>query len=150
MKNVILIIAAMEDVELDYLKSKMKNLKKIEYKNIYFYEGKMFDENVIICISGIGTINAAISLTIAIEKYNPKIIINEGLSGGYTQKIKRGEIVIGEDVVDITSMEYIGNGDYDITTFLHGEKNRLIIPKADDKIVEFIKQNFNDENLHFR
>ena len=154
MKDVILIIAAMEDVELDYLISKLKNLKKIEYKHVFFYEGNMFDKNIVFCVSGIGTINMAVALTIAINKYNPKIVINEGVSGGYTKDIKKEDIVIGIDAIDITSMEHTGTGntleDYTITTFLYGEENRLIIPKADEKLIDFIRKNFSDENLHFR
>ena len=102
MKDVILIIAAMEDVELDYLISKLKNLKKIEYKHVFFYEGNMFDKNIVFCVSGIGTINMAVALTIAINKYNPKIVINEGVSGGYTKDIKKGDIIpaIREDRID--------------------------------------------------
>lgn len=75
------------------------------------------------------------------------------LHGGYTKDIHKGDIVIGIDAINITSVEPKGEGknieDYEITTFLHGEENKLIYRKADKKLVEFIKEKFKDDNLHF-
>lgn len=94
MKENILLIGAMEDVELDYLISKLENLQNTNYMGFNFYKGTMFGKNIVICSCNIGTINAAAAMTIAIEKYNPRVIINNGLSGGYTSQIKKGEIVV--------------------------------------------------------
>lgn len=79
MEKTILIIAAMEE-ELNYLKAKLNNEKEMEYKGTKFFEGKLFNKKVILCEASIGLINAAFSTTIAIEKYNPNIIINIGLA----------------------------------------------------------------------
>lgn len=79
MGKTILIIAAMEE-ELNYLKTKLNNEKEMEYKGIKILEGELFDKKVILCESGIGLINATFSTTIAIEKYNPNVIINIGLA----------------------------------------------------------------------
>lgn len=153
MQKDILIIAAMEDVELDYLKSKLNNLKKTEYKGFIFYEGNMARKDVVLCTSKIGLINASICTAIAIEKYNPKIIINEGVSGGYTNEASRGKVVIGLDAINITSVECKDTGnslkDYEITTFLHNEENKLIPQKADEKLVNFIRENFKKEDFIF-
>ena len=90
----ILLVGAMEDVELDYLKSRLNISKEVNYKGFNFYEGTIFEKKIVICACNIGTINAATAITIAIEKYNPRVIINNGLSGGYTKEVKKGEIVI--------------------------------------------------------
>lgn len=79
MEKTILIIAAMEE-ELNYLKAKLNNQKEMDYKGIEFSRGKLFDKKVILCKAGIGLINAAFSIAIAIEKYNPNVIINIGLA----------------------------------------------------------------------
>ena len=153
MEKDILIIAAMEDVELDFLKNKLNNLKNNEYKGFNFYEGKIAEKDVVLCTSKVGLINASISTTIAIEKYNPKIIINEGLAGGYINETDRGKIVIGIDAINITSMECKGEGtsleDYEITTFLHNRENELIPQKADEMLIKFIKEKFKKENFIF-
>lgn len=153
MENRILIIAAMQDVELNNIINKLNNLKKTKYKGFNFFEGEIFEKKIVICESKIGLINAAIAGTIAIEKYKPKIIINEGLAGGYSEEIKRGEIVIGEEAINITSLEYKGKGDtledYEITTFLHNEENKLISQKADINIIKKIKKYTKKYNIHY-
>lgn len=149
----ILIVAAMEDIELNYLKTKLQEFKEIEYRSFKFIEGKISGKDVVICKSNIGLINTAICLTIAVEKYSPSIIINEGLAGSYSRDIHTNDLVIGIDAINITSMEYKGNGnsieDYEIINFLHGEENKLIRRKADEKLVGFIKEKFPKYNLHF-
>lgn len=153
MKSPILVIAAMEDVELNYIKREIENINKIEYAGFTFYEGLLCDKDVVICVSNIGLINATAALTISIEKYKPSIIINQGLAGGYTRDVHKGEIVVGTDALNITSMECKGEGkkieDYEITTFLRNEGNRVIKENASSKVLEFIKNNFEDKKLHF-
>lgn len=40
--------------------------------------------------------------------------------------------------------------DYEITTFLHNEENRLIRQKADNNIIELINQKLKTESINFR
>lgn len=94
MERPILIVAAMEDVELEYLITKLENARKREYKSFKFFEGKINGNEVVICTSNVGLINSGIATTIGIEKYNPRIIINEGVAGGYIETIHKGDIVI--------------------------------------------------------
>ena len=94
MKSRIAIIVAMEDVEADYLKINLGSYKEEVYNGFKFLVGEIANKEVVICVSNIGLINAAIGTTITIEKYKPSIIINEGLAGGYTSDTKKGEIVV--------------------------------------------------------
>ena len=75
----VLIIGAMEDVELGYLITKLSNCKEKNYKGFCFYEGELVGTRAIICTSGIGLINASICTTIGVQMYNPDFIINIGL-----------------------------------------------------------------------
>lgn len=68
MNKPILVIAAMEDVELDYIESKMEDLNKVKYKGFSFFEGKLLGEDVVLCESKIGLINSAVSVTIRDRK----------------------------------------------------------------------------------
>ena len=143
----ILIIAAMEDSELEFLEEKLNNAKKIENKICTLYEGEILGNPVVLCASNIGIINAGASLTLAIEKYKPKAIINEGLAGGYGENIHTGDIVIGLDAVNITSYEAekrrLGEGinEYkDLVNFFIGEENHLAPQKANQKLVELARE----------
>lgn len=146
-KEPILVVASMEDVELDYLKEKLEDIKIEKNEICTFYEGTMFGKDVVLCFSNVGTINAAASITFGAKKYAPKVIINEGIAGGVGEKIHVGDIVIGTEVIHINSLESKkrerGEGtnldDYEITTFIYGEDNRLICPKSDEKLLELAK-----------
>ncbi len=80
MNKPILIIAAM-DVEFDLLKDKLQNLKISKINKYDFYEGTIENYPVVICNCLIMSINAAIATTLAIQKYDPLVIINEGTAG---------------------------------------------------------------------
>lgn len=156
MEKPILIIAAMEDSELEYLKQKLKNMKMKKNNICTFYEGKIFEEPVVLCCSNVGIINAAASITLGIEKYNPKVIINEGTAGGYGDDVHKGDIVVGTEIINITSLESKskkkGEGtnleDYELTTFIYGEKNHLITQKASEELIQKLK-NIKRKNIHF-
>lgn len=154
----ILVIAAMEDVELENLKEKLNNLKKLENEVCTFYEGEMFENPVVLLASHIGIVNSTAAITLGIEKYNPKIIINEGTAGGYGKNIHIGDIVVGKASVNITSMETAkrkqGEGSnlnsYELTTFLRGEENRLVYKNADKSLIEATKKvEYNEGKVHF-
>ena len=155
----ILVIAAMEDAELNFLKDQLLSAKRIENKICTFIEGEIFGKNVVLCASNIGTINAAASLTLAIEKYNPKAIINEGLAGGIGNKVHTGDIVVGLDVINITSYESekrkLGEGinEYnDLVSFIIGEENHLVPQNANSKLIELAKKislSMEEKQVHF-
>lgn len=65
-----------------------------------------------------------------------------------------GAIVICLDAINITSMECKGEGssiyDYEITTFLHNEENRVLRQKADSSLIDKIKSSFSDKRIFYR
>ncbi len=92
------IIVAMEK-EVALLKSKMNNLKIHQICNIKFYEGNFNNNKVIFAIAGIGKVNAAITTILLIEHFNPYLIINTGIAGGYQKDLKPLDIVVADKVV---------------------------------------------------
>ena len=159
MNRPILIIAAMEDAELNILKDKLNNVERIENKVCTFIEGEMFGKQIVLCASDIGLINAAASLTLAIEKYNPIAVINEGLAGGYGENVHTGDIVVGLDAINITSYETdkkkLGEGirqENELVNFLIDEKNHLVPQNGDKKLIALTKEvvkNMNGQIIHF-
>ncbi len=154
-----LVIAAMEDVELNYIKKQLENLKKIEDKICTFYEGIIKGENIVLCESNVGLINTAMSLTHAIEKYKPKVIINEGIAGGCEETIHKKEIIIGTQAINITSIDTTkknkGEGidieGYTLATFKKNDDNNEVIEqKANEKLIELAKKIAGeDKKIHF-
>lgn len=58
-----------------------------------------------------------------------------------------GDIVVGTEAINISSMECGGVGDkisdYEITTFLHNEENRVVPQKADEDLAKFLKDRYD-------
>lgn len=144
----ILIISAMADVELDYLIKQLKETK-IEKTNICtFYIGNLFENEIILCDSNIGLINTAAATTLAIEKYKPDYIINQGCAGAISKDIHKSDIVVGTECINITSIntKYKEEGqgynldDWELINFVVGEKDRLIPQHAGLELIEKVKQ----------
>lgn len=151
MEKPILIIGAM-DPEIDYLVEKLEDVKK-EKLNIYnVYEGSIQGKSVIVAQSEVGIINSSILTTLAIEKYKPSLIINEGTAGGIGKEVHKGDIVIGTECFNImsakTPYKEEGEGsnslDWDYITFVNGGKDEKKTIKADEKLVKLV-ENVKDE-----
>lgn len=92
------IIGAM-DVEIEGLKSIMKNVETKTICGAEYHSGMLLGKYVVLAKCGVGKVNAAIRTQTLIYKYNPTTIINIGVAGGDSRKLKIGDVVIGESVV---------------------------------------------------
>jgi adenosylhomocysteine nucleosidase len=144
----ILIIAAMADVELNYLKEKLENIVEEKTKICKFYIGQMFDKRVILCDAKVGLINTSAATTLAIEKYHPDYIINQGCAGGFGKDVHKSDIVIGTECINITSImtkfREEGEGcnleDWDLINYVAGEQDRLVPQKASSELIDVAKK----------
>lgn len=105
----IAIIGAMEE-EVTLLRDHIEGKSQETIAGCEFTFGKMNDADVILLKSGIGKVNAAMSTSILLEKYNPDLIINTGSAGGFNPSLNVGDIVISTEVrhhdVDVTAFDY--------------------------------------------
>ena len=92
------IIGAMEE-EVAILKNKLKNINEIVVAHVKFYRGQLNNKEVVLTQSGIGKVNAAISTTLLIEKFNPTLIINTGSAGALDESLSVGDILISNNVM---------------------------------------------------
>lgn len=157
MEKPIMIIGAM-DTEIDLLVHKLKNLKKSKLNIYNVYEGSINGKAIVIAQSEVGIINSSVLTTLAIEKYNPSIIINEGTAGGIGRNIHKGDIVIGSECFNIMSAKtpYKEEGEgsnsleWDYITFVNGGKDEKKTIKADEKLVQYIeslKEKYKNGNV---
>lgn len=155
MENPIMIMAAMEDVELDLLKDNLTDINVVYDKNCIFYEGKIFNKNVVLCKTGVGLINAAIATLLTIQRYIPKAIIAQGTAGAHDIKLHTNDIVVSTEVLNINSIETPNKGkgegsnslEWRISNF---DNNELIIEKTDGQLLEMSKKiNYKCGNVYF-
>ena len=106
------IIVAVSE-ELDAIKLHLKNSSVEEAFGTKFYVGEMKSKNgegvkCVVVLCGVGKVNAARTAQLLIDKYNPEYVINVGVAGGISDKVKIGDIVIGDKLVQY---------DFDLTAF---------------------------------
>lgn len=158
MKKPILIIGAM-DVEINFLIDKLENLERSKLNIYNVYEGNIKGYPIIIAQSEVGIINSAVLTALAIEKYNPLLVINQGTAGGYSEDINRGDIVIGSECFNIMSAKTPNKGEnegsnsleWEYISFTNGGADEKKTIKADDKLVKFIqdrKEMYQEGNIH--
>ena len=131
------IIAAMSE-ELQHFSAHMQ----LESQNKNFYKGKLFGVNTILAVSGIGKVNAAACTQMLIDTYKINYLINIGVAGAISDKLKIGDIVAAKNLVQ---------HDFDATAFnlQLGEIPRLQKKffNCDKKILGIIKNFAAEKNL---
>jgi adenosylhomocysteine nucleosidase len=76
-------------------------LEKVEHKKEYtiggltFTEGSLNGRHVVVALTGIGKVNAAITTTLAIEHFHPAEVLFSGIAGGIDPALSPGDLVIG-------------------------------------------------------
>ncbi len=79
--------------------------KPVAYRdlNYLFVAGTYKNYPVVIVRTEIGMANAAASTALAIKKFNPVAVINQGTAGGHDSALKIGDIIIGASSYDYTT-----------------------------------------------
>lgn len=104
------IIAAMEQ-EINQLVTQLSDVKTYEKANQVFYEGRLYDKDVILVKSGIGKVNASIAATLLINEFKVNAIINTGSAGGIQPGLAVGDLVLSTELsyndVDARTFGYV-------------------------------------------
>lgn len=106
----IAVVGAMEQ-EIELLRESMNNVKHVSFGKFSAYEGELAEKRMVLVLSGIGKVNAAVSTSWVIHQFAPDCVINTGSAGGLGKGLKVGDVVIGETVahhdVDVTAFGYV-------------------------------------------
>lgn len=120
--------------EVELLRGALQNTKTETIANSEYTTGTYEGKEVVLLKSGIGKVNAAMSTTILLEKFNPKVVINTGSAGGFDAALKVGDIVISDEV---------RHHDVDVTAFGYEIGQMAGMPaayKSDENLMEVAKQ----------
>lgn len=102
------IICAMEK-EIVILNDALQCNEKTTVQGIKFYQGKIADNSVVLCIAGVGKVHAAMATSILIEMYECNLVINTGIAGGI-YGVETKDIILGSELkyydVDVTPFGY--------------------------------------------
>jgi len=136
-------IIAAEDKEVLAIKNIMTDLTESKIYNITVYIGKIKEKQCVLAQSGVGKVNAARTAQILIDKFNVSHIINTGSAGALDEKLKIGDVVISEGLVQY---------DFDVTAF--GREKGFIsgvgkIFEADNDLVSLVENIVLKKNIRY-
>jgi adenosylhomocysteine nucleosidase len=81
--------------EITLLLEKVEHKKEHQIGGLVFTEGMLNDRHVVVALTGIGKVNAAITTTLAIEHFHPARVLFSGIAGGIDPSLSPGDLVIG-------------------------------------------------------
>ncbi|MEG3767355.1 5'-methylthioadenosine/S-adenosylhomocysteine nucleosidase [Alteromonas sp. 14N.309.X.WAT.G.H12] len=92
-------------IEAEYFASLLADVR-VEYSgNAVFYRGLLKGYPVVVVKTGKGLENTAAATAIGISRYHPRLIINQGTSGGHDPALQVGDIVLGARSVNATNFK---------------------------------------------
>lgn len=100
-----IIIQGPMPIEAENFAQKLEKVKVEKSGTFVFYKGKLNNYPVIVVKTGKGMENTAAATAVAIERYNPIAIINQGTSGGHDPSLNVFDIVLGKRVTNIGSLK---------------------------------------------
>ena len=92
-------------IEAEKFAQKLENVKEEKSGDFVFYIGTLDDYPVIVAKTGKGMENTAAATAVAIEKYNPVAIINQGTSGGHDPNLNVFDIVLGKRTTNLGALK---------------------------------------------
>lgn len=95
----IAIIGAM-DSEIAYIIDTMQGMTKEVKAGITFYTGRLNGKAIVLFKSGIGKVNSAMAITMALERYDIDAIIFTGVAGAVSPTLHLADIVISNHLVE--------------------------------------------------
>ncbi|KGA96616.1 MTA/SAH nucleosidase [Alkalihalobacillus alcalophilus ATCC 27647 = CGMCC 1.3604] len=87
------IIGAMQE-EIEQMKAEMDIQLESNKAGVTFYEGLMLEHDIVLCKSGVGKVNAALTTQILIDTYKITHLIFTGVAGGLLEALNVGDIVV--------------------------------------------------------
>ncbi|MDF2681109.1 MAG: 5-methylthioadenosine/adenosylhomocysteine nucleosidase [Brevibacillus sp.] len=92
------IIGAMDEEIALYLEA-MGQTQQTAKAGITYYEGEMEGKSVVLCKSGVGKVNAAVTTQILIDQFQVDRIIFTGVAGAVHPDLNIGDIVVSTDCI---------------------------------------------------
>lgn len=119
-------IMAMES-EMEPARELMDNLQEKKAGTTSYYTGTIEGQELLVCCSGIGKVEAALAAQAVVLAEQPSALINLGLGGGIDRSLKVGDWLFSSACVQ---------ADYD-TSALDGDEGYKPIIKADQELLSY-------------
>ncbi|HRQ28760.1 MAG TPA: 5'-methylthioadenosine/adenosylhomocysteine nucleosidase [Saprospiraceae bacterium] len=109
-----------------------------------FITGKIKDQEVVVVFSRMGKVAASTTATILIERFHVKVIVFSGVAGAISHKLKIGDIVISEQLVqyDMDASALPEFGKFEIPLLGKGflDSNCGLVDKAQKAAIDYVRE----------
>lgn len=104
MKTGTAVVLCPMDCEFEYLASRLSDKREKHICGYIFCEGMLNGLPVVVIRCLMGTVNAAVCASMAIERYSPACVILQGTSGAHDPDLKTNDIVIAKNMISLTNV----------------------------------------------
>jgi len=113
-----------------------KNFSAIETQYKGIYHGKCENNDVYICLAGVGKVNAAASTQRLCDLFDVDVVINSGVAGGVSRNLRICDIAISEKLTyhDFSPIDVLDKYEPHCSVFRADEKLVNLAKKACDEI----------------
>lgn len=123
--------------ECELILRELRQKSEFSIKSIPFLKGKLRDNEILICLTGIGKVNASIAATIAFQNLKIKGAIVSGIGGAYPSSgLNVGDIVLAKKEINADEGLLINCEEKENSfLFINSEEINLIIPNLWNNII---------------
>lgn len=138
------ILGALSD-EAKIIKEKMSEIDTHMFMGVEFVTGELAGRQVVLAVTGVGKVNAAMTTTLLLDHFQPTEVIFTGLAGGINPELQPGDIVIAEKLAqhDLGSITSEGFKPEPVRTPVDGKPNPLFFP-SDNALVALAQRLADD------
>jgi adenosylhomocysteine nucleosidase len=96
--------------EIELLISRMERVKESSKAGVTYREGLFLGKEVVVCKSGVGKVNAAVTTQILIDQFAVEAVIFTGVAGALDPELNIGDIVVSIECMqhdmDVTALGF--------------------------------------------
>lgn len=100
-----LLVQGAVDSELQPLLKALSHRREIHIGAWTFWTGHIGTKSIVISRTEQGPINAVAATTLAIGRFHPRAIVNQGTAGAHSRKLKLFDIVVGDFTTDYSAFQ---------------------------------------------
>ncbi|MDQ1913131.1 5'-methylthioadenosine/adenosylhomocysteine nucleosidase [Paenibacillus sp. GD4] len=125
------VIGAMKE-EIELFHQHMQDVKETTRAKVTFFEGTFLGKSIVLCKSGVGKVNAAVTTQVLVDTFGVDAVVFTGVAGAVDPGLNVGDIVVSNECLqhdmDVTALGFPrGTIPYEETsTFVADEQLRKL------------------------
>lgn len=134
--------------EIAWLDSQLVSRNDTTILGLRFATGELADQPVILALTGVGKVNAAITTTVLIEHFRPSGVIFTGVAGSLNPDLEPGDVVVGALTVQHDLGEFRPDSvvNFGVRNPRTGERNPIFFP-ANSRLLSLAQEASGEAEL---